>query len=219
MKNKFYNKILSLALVFICSQLASAFEIRPILQLDLPSKVNIEKDVNGVKQEKKWSTDLVFEGGAEMIFSAEFSPIHYGFGLGYKSAQQKGSQQATPGALPVWGNIAFGMFNKDKIFSPYAVARVGYLVPLTGDGNWWERPFNFFVEGGIGTYLPYNIGIEVLYDYSSMLKSYESSKTKFRVSSGRIAFQLSVGFELSHDRKYIDEVCTKTYILTEEGLK
>ena len=24
---------------------------------------------------------------------------------------------------------------------------------------------------------------------------------------------------ISHDRKYIDEVCTKTYILTEEGLK
>lgn len=200
-KNNYILCVLGVFL-FVCLQSAGAFEVRPFFQFDFPSKVNIKKDVNDVKQEKKWSTDPVYIGGAEMLFSAEFAPIRYGFGLGYKSAQKKGSQSATPAVIPVWGNLSFGAYNKPWYVIPYAVVRAGSMAPLTGNGNWWERPLNFFVDGGAGVLLPYNIGLEVNYGYSSMMKSFESDKTKFRVSSGRIGVQLSVGFELSHDRTY-----------------
>lgn len=200
-KNSYILRFLG-AFLFICTEMASAVEVRPLFQFDFPSNVTIEKNVKDVKQDKDWSTDPVYIGGAELIFAAEFSPIHYGFGLGYKSAQRKGSMKATPGAVPVWAHLAFGAFNKDRIFSPYAVARFGTLAPLSKDGNWWERPLNFMIEGGVGTYLPYGIGLEVVYDYSSMKKSFQSNDTDFRVSSGRVGIQLSIGFELSRDRTY-----------------
>ena len=177
-------------------------ELRPLVQFDFPAKINIEKKINDVKEEKKWDTDFVIFGGAEMLFAAEFSPIHYGFGLGYKTPQKHDGLQASPAAIPFWANLSFGAFNKERLFSPYVVARLGSLAPLTTNSNWWERPLNFFVEGGAGVIMPYGIGLEVNYDYSSMQKSFNNKKASFRVSSGRVGIQLSVGFELTHDRTY-----------------
>ena len=75
------------------------------------------------------------------------------------------------------------------------------MEPLTTDGSWWERPFNYFADVGIGLLLPYNFGLEVNYNYSSVRKSFSDRDTMFRVSAGRLGLQLSIGFELTHERK------------------
>ena len=180
----------------------NAIELRTLVQFDFPSKISIDKKVHDVKEERNWDTDPVFIGGVEFVYAAEFSPIHYGFGLGFKSSQKHGDTQGTPATMPLWANLSFGAYNNDRPFWPYAITRFGTLLPFTTDGNWWERPFNFFLEGGVGVIMSYNIGIEVNYNYSSMKKSYVDKKTSFRISSGRIGIQLSLGFELSRDKTY-----------------
>lgn len=202
MYNFVYNKVFSLVIVLACTVSLHAFEIRPFAEFMFPSSVTIKKEVKDVDLEKKWDTDFVIKGGAEFLFKAEFAPLRYGFGLAYKSAQKQDDQVATPASIPVWLSLAVGTFNQDNLFSPYIAGRFGFLAPLTGDGNWWERPLNFFGNFGIGVIFPYNFGLEVNYDYSSMLKSFESSDTRFRVFSGRIGIQLSWGLSLTHDRKY-----------------
>jgi len=199
------KNVLKIALLSLGIQYAYSMELRPLAQFDFPTKVTIKKEVGDVKEEKKWDTDPVYIGGAELLFGAEFAPIRYGFGLGYKSAQKDGGTIVVPAALPIWGNISFGAYGKDWVAVPYAVVRLGSLAPLTGNGNWWELPLNFFANGGVGVMLPYNIGLEVNYSYSSMLKSFKSMDTEFRVSSARVGLQLSVGFELTHERTYKED--------------
>lgn len=145
---------------------------------------------------------MQFSAGLEMNFAAEFSPIRYGFGVGYKSPLEEDDTKIVPASIPVWGTFAFGRINTDAIFSPYAVGRVGVLPLITGNGNWWERPFDFFVAGGLGVILPYRIGVEVNYEYASVLKSYESSDLNHRISTGKFGARLSIGFELSRDKIY-----------------
>ena len=145
---------------------------------------------------------MQFSAGLEMNFAAEFSPIRYGFGVGYKSPLKEGNTKIVPASIPVWGTFAFGRINTDAIFSPYAVGRVGVLPLITGNGNWWERPFDFFVAGGLGVILPYRIGVEINYEYASVLKSYESSDLNHRISTGKFGARLSIGFELSRDKIY-----------------
>ena len=145
----------------------------------------------------KVDADLVFEIGTELLANTDY--VRYGIGLAYKSAQKKGDVTAAPAAIPVWLSASFGLFNKQAMFQPYAVARFGTLAPLTGNGNWWESPLNYMVEGGAGVVFPYNIGLEVVYDYSSLKKSFKSNETEFRVSSGRVGIQLSVGINLGGD--------------------
>ena len=134
------------------------------------------------------------------LFTAEFAPIRYGIGLGFKSSQKDGDNTITPAFLPIWGNVSFGFYGKDWFAVPYAAVRAGTMGALTGEGSWWERPFNFFVVAGIGAIFPYNIGFEVNFDYSSVHKSFEHRDTKFRISSGRIGLQLSIGFDLTHEK-------------------
>ena len=164
---------------------ANALEIRPFFELLFPSKVNVNTDVDGKTSDKKMDSDIEFMGGSEVLFTPNI-PIRYGFGLGVKSAQQKGDTIITPAMLPLWGVITYDPL-KGRAVSPYVVARAGTLMPLTGNGNWWEKPLNFTVSGGIGAIFPYHIGLEVIYDYTSVLKSFKSVKTKFRASSGRDA--------------------------------
>lgn len=184
---------------------SNAMQIRPLAQFDFPADVTTNKRVESVKEEKEWNSSPVFIGGAEMLFTAEFAPIRYGLGIGFKSPQKKGNSTITPAFLPIWGNFSFGFYNKDWKAIPYAVVRAGTMGALTGAGSWWERPYNFFVVAGIGTLLPYNIGFEVNFDYSSVYKSFEHRDTKFRISSGRIGLQLSIGFELAHERIYTSD--------------
>ena len=174
---------------------ANALEIRPFFELLFPSKVNVNTDVDGKTSDKKMDSDIEFMGGSEVLFTPNI-PIRYGFGLGVKSAQQKGDTIITPAMLPLWGVITYDPL-KGRAVSPYVVARAGTLMPLTGNGNWWEKPLNFTVSGGIGAIFPYHIGLEVIYDYTSVLKSFKSVKTKFRASSGRVGIQLSYGFDLT----------------------
>ena len=78
------KNVLKIALLSLGIQYAYSMELRPLAQFDFPTKVTIKKEVGDVKEEKKWDTDPVFIGGAELLFGAEFAPIRYGFGLGYK---------------------------------------------------------------------------------------------------------------------------------------
>lgn len=176
---------------------ANALEVRPLAQIQIPGKDKIAWENHGKKDDMKVDADLVFEIGTELLANTDY--VRYGIGLAYKSAQKKGDVTAAPATIPVWLSASFGLFNKQAMFLPYAVARFGTLAPLTGNGNWWERPLNYMVEGGAGVVFPYNIGLEVVYDYSSLKKSFKSNETEFRVSSGRVGIQLSVGINLGGD--------------------
>ena len=175
---------------------ANALEIRPLTEILFPTKVNLAYDKGGNKADIKWDTDLVFMIGSEILVSPENIPIRFGGGLGYKSAQQKGGTVVTPATVPLWGTISYDPIKDKYAVSPYIVARAGTLAPLSSNGNWWELPLNFIVQGGIGVILPFNIGLEVNYDYTSLLKSYKSMDTKVRASSGRVGVMLSYGFNL-----------------------
>ena len=188
----------------ICTS-ANAMELRPLAQFDFFADATINKRIESVKEEKTWETDPVFIVGTELLFTAEFAPIRYGIGLGFKSSQKDGDNTITPAFLPIWGSISFGFYGKAWFAVPYAAVRAGTMGALTGEGSWWERPFNFFVVAGIGAIFPYNIGFEVNFDYSSVHKSFEHRDTKFRISSGRIGLQLSIGFELTHERIYTSD--------------
>jgi hypothetical protein len=176
---------------------ANALEVRPLAQIQIPGKDKIAWENHGKKDDMKVDADLVFEIGTELLANTDY--VRYGIGLAYKSAQKKGDVTAAPATIPVWLSASFGLFNKQAMFQPYAVARFGTLAPLTGNGNWWESPLNYMVEGGAGVVFPYNIGLEVVYDYSSLKKSFKSNETEFRVSSGRVGIQLSVGINLGGD--------------------
>lgn len=176
---------------------ASALEVRPLAQIQFPGKTKIAWEDHGKKDDPKIDADLVYEIGTELLANTDY--VRYGFGLAYKSAQKKGDVTAAPATIPVWLSASFGLFNKQALFQPYAVARFGTLAPLTSNGNWWESPLNFMVEGGAGVVFPYNIGLEVVYDYSSVKKSFKSMDKEFRISSGRIGIQLSVGINLGGD--------------------
>ena len=176
---------------------ANALEVRPLAQIQIPGKDKIAWENHGKKDDMKVDADLVFEIGTELLANTDY--VRYGIGLAYKSAQKKGDVTAAPATIPVWLSASFGLFNKQAMFQPYAVARFGTLAPLTDNGNWWESPLNYMVEGGAGVVFPYNIGLEVVYDYSSLKKSFKSNETEFRVSSGRVGIQLSVGIHLGGD--------------------
>jgi hypothetical protein len=199
----FITKFVKITLlsIFLCTTV-NAVELRPLAQFDFSSIVTIKKRVKDVKEEKEWDSDPVYIAGLEFIYSAEFSPIHYGFGLGFKSPQKESSHGITPAFIPIWGNFSFGTYHKDWFARPYVVVRAGTMAALTGAGSWWELPLHFFVDAGAGFILPYNIGLEVNYDYSTVQKSFEHRNTKFRISSGRLGLQLSIGFQLTHERKY-----------------
>ena len=177
-------------------------ELRPFFNGYAPSNASIVTHQKSVKSERDWDSEMQFSAGLEMNFAAEFSPIRYGFGVGYKSPLEEDDTKIVPASIPVWGTFAFGRINTDAIFSPYAVGRVGVLPLITGNGNWWERPFDFFVAGGLGVILPYRIGVEVNYEYASVLKSYESNDLNHRISAGKFGARLSIGFELSRDKIY-----------------
>ena len=195
------KNILKIALLSLGIQYAYSMELRPLVQFDFfPNKTTAHEKVNSVKNEKEWDTEFIYIGGAELLFGAKSSPIHYGFGLGYKSAQKDGSALIVPATLPIWGNISFGPYGKDWFAIPYAVVRLGYQAPLTDNGNWWELPLNFFAGGGVGIILPFDIGLEVNYSYSSLLKSFKNQNTEYRVNSGRLGVQLSIGFDLTHEK-------------------
>lgn len=177
-------------------------ELRPFFNGYAPSNASIVTHQKSVKSERDWDSEKQFSAGLEMSFAAEFSPIRYGFGAGYKSPLKEDHTKIVPASIPVWGTFTFGRINTDDFFSPYAVGRVGVLPLITGNGNWWERPFDFFVAGGLGVFLPYRIGVEVNYEYASVLKSYENSDLNFRISAGKFGARLSIGFELTRERIY-----------------
>lgn len=195
------KKFILICLVGIVGNV-SALEIRPFIGGYGPSESSIVARNKGVKSIRDWDSEHQFIAGAEMNFSAEFLPIRYGFGLGYKSTLKEENTEIIPASIPVWGSFALGRINTDNFFSPYFIGRAGFLPLVTSEGCWWELPINFFMAGGAGVILPMSIGLEVYYEYSSVLKSYEYNDVSFRVSTGKLGVRLSIGFEVSHDKVY-----------------
>lgn len=208
-KSLFLVGLLSL---FLCEN-AFSVELRPFAQAYAPMKITILKEEKGVKSERETDTDIIIEGGLECMFTAEFAPMHYGFGLAYKTPQKEGSTDFVPASAPIWGTLAIGSTNRNRLLRPFLALRLGYLAPLTTDGNWWEKPINFLINAGLGCTFPYDIDLEVMYDYTSMQKSYEDKNLVLRVNSPRIAARISIGFELSHDRIYDPNKVTKKNVV------
>ncbi len=134
--------------------LSHSLEVKPFGQFFLPADVTIAKDSKSVSSETEWETEYVIEAGLEALFPSEFLPMRSGFGLGFRTSQRVDDARATPASMPVWGVLSFGRIDRYAFFSPYFSMRGGYLMPLTGDDHWWERPVNFFVNWGVGTVLP-----------------------------------------------------------------
>lgn len=192
--------------VFAFFSNAFSLELRPLVQVQYaPFKINVNKNLDGVLSERRTETDLVFEGGTELYFSAEFATMRYGLGVAYKTPQKYGDEEFVPASIPFWGVVTFGNIRIDRFFSPYLAIRLGSIAPITSNGNWWERPFNFIINPGLGVIFPYGIGLEFNYEYCSMQKSFVDKKLQFRVNSHRIGVQLSIGFELIRDRIYRTE--------------
>ncbi|WP_407444998.1 hypothetical protein [Fibrobacter sp.] len=193
-----------LLLTYILFTVSSAFsaEIRLFFNGYGPSESTITTRDNDVKSERKWDSEHQYAAGTEVNFNAEFSPIRYGFGVGYRTPLKEDDTEIIPAAIPVWGNFYFGRIDADNIVSPYIIARVGALPLFTSAGCWWELPLHFFVAGGVGVILPFNIGIEVHYEYASLLKSYEYKDVEYRISTGKLGARLSIGFDISRDKIY-----------------
>jgi len=200
----------------LLSGLSYALEIRPAAGLLFPAETKIQREEKGVKTERSTDTGLMLQGGIELLTWSEYSPFRYGIGLGYNGKQRDGRLTIAPAGIPLWLSFAFGSVDKFNLFSPYAALRVGYVFPISTDGDWWERPRNFTINGGLGCIFPFGIGLEATYDYISMLKRYESKHQDFRVSSGRFGVQLSVGFELSYARKARQEIYKRSNRETED---
>lgn len=195
-----------------------SLELRPFVQASYaPVKLTVNKNLDGVLSERRTDTDLIFEGGSELYFSAEYATMRYGFGVAYKTPQKRGSEEFVPASIPFWGTITFGNVREEHIFSPYLAIRLGSIAPITSNGNWWERPFNFVINPGVGIIFPYGIGFEVNYNYTSMQKSFVDQKMAFRVNSHTIGAQLSIGFELIRDRIYRSEEQRKNKRVFEES--
>lgn len=182
--------------------IASSMELRPFVQGFLPSDITVSKDQGAVKSEVDYSADYVLEGGMELLFDAEYNPMRYGIGIGYRTPLKDGDHQAAPATIPVWAKFAFGRINVDAIASPYMSFRGGGMAPVTKDGNWWELPLNWFAGIGVGSVFPLGIGLEVYADYMSLLKSYKDNDLEIRINSAHVGAQISVGIELVRDRIY-----------------
>ena len=195
-----------------------SLELRPLVQASYaPVKITVNKNLDGVLSERRTETNLVFEGGTELIFSAEFATMRYGFGVAYRTPQRDDDEEFVPASIPFWGVVTFGNIRVDRFFSPYLAIRLGSIAPITSNGNWWERPYNFIINPGLGIIFPYSIGLEVNYNYTSMQKSFVDKDLKFRVNSHRVGVQLSIGFELIRDRIYRSEEQRKNKRVFEES--
>lgn len=193
--------LVGLLILFLHSNIFS-WEIQPFMQVYAPAEISILKEEKGIQSERETKTDLIYEGGLEFLFSAEFAPMQYGFGLGYKTAQKKNSTDFVPASIPLWGVLTIGSTNREQLLRPYLALRLGYIAPFTTSSSWWEWPVNYIINAGLGCEFPYDINLEIMYDYTSMQKSFEYKDLNYRVNSPRVAARISVSFEMSHDRIY-----------------
>ena len=198
--------LLKAALVVLYgASISFSMELRPLFLWYAPFDVSVTKETDGVKSERDFSTDFVLQGGMELLFSGEYNPMRYGFGLGYRSALKDGNQEVAPSTLPIWATLSFGRIEEESFFSPYVSLKAGTLVPLSGEDAWWELPLHWAVGGGLGVIVPYDIGVEVNCEYSSMIKSFEDDNLYIRINSLRFGVLLSVGFEIKHEKIYKEE--------------
>ena len=197
-----WNKKIFLLISLCLFGFSHSFDLKPFGQFYFPTDATISRDSMDIAAEQEWETNFVIEAGIEALFSAEFSPMRYGAGIGFRSAQQSDGSEAAPASIPLWAVLSFGRIVRESNVSPYLSVRGGYLAPVTLDGNWWERPLNYFANCGVGVVLPMGFTVEASVDYYSMQKSFTDDDIKFRVSSLRIGLMLALNIEVSRDKIY-----------------
>lgn len=181
---------------------AHSFDLKPFAQFYFPADITVSRDSMDVSSEQDWESDFIIEAGVEALFSAEFSSMRYGMGMGFRLAQQSDGTEATPPSIPLWAVLSFGRIKRESFVSPYLSVRGGYLAPVSVDASWWERPLNYFANCGVGVVFPLGFTLEASVDYSSMQKSFVDDDVKFRVSSFRIGIMLAMNIEVSRDKVY-----------------
>jgi len=198
MKNKTILRKTALAL--LCSfGLSSALEIRPSADIYFPADVKIKRTENGNDAEASQKSDLMWRGNVEVLTWVDF--LRFGLGVGYNSKQQSDGKTYVPAGAPIWISAAVAPLNGKYQFSPYAALRAGYIIPVKADEHWWTTPSHLTLGAGIGCLFPYNIGAELIFGYTSMLKSYKDMGIDYRVTSSRFGLQVSYGFDLSGSKK------------------
>lgn len=198
-----FRKKLLFVLVSLCLfGFAHSFDLKPFAQFYFPADITVSRDSMDVSSEQDWESDFIIEAGVEALFSAEFSPMRYGMGMGFRLAQQSDGTEATPPSIPLWAVLSFGRIKRESFVSPYLSVRGGYLAPVSVEASWWERPLNYFANCGVGVVFPLGFTLEASVDYSSMQKSFVDDDVKFRVSSFRIGIMLAMNIEVSRDKVY-----------------
>ena len=174
-----------------------SMEVRPFVEGKIPGKANVSKKINGKEGDFDTDSKFMVKGGTEAFFNIGDLPLRYGLGAAYLTPiKDENGDNLTPAMLPFWLSFGVGTVNPNKVISPYGMVRVGFPTPLTEIKNWWRKPQHFTVNGGAGIVFPYRIGLEVNYEYTSLLKHYNQGDTRYRVSTGRVGIQLSMGFGL-----------------------
>lgn len=193
-------KTLALSLVFAAIS-GNAAEIQVFFAMQMPTDVEIKKNEKEIELENEYHSGLVLGGGVEYLMSAEFGPFQYGGGLGFMSSQQDTDDgELAPCALPLWGALSLIGKKDTWLAYPYVGTRIGWLLPLTTDGNWWEKPLNYMISANLGVKFPFHAGLEINYTYVSMEKSYDSRDLTFRTYSGRFGVAITGQFDISWDR-------------------
>lgn len=192
--------LLTCALLFLH---ANASEIHPFVRGFFPADVNVSRDLDGSDSKTAYSTDFTLEFGAEFLTEIEFSPLYFGGGIGFMSAQKNDELDVTPSSFPIWGALSLRSPKSFKDVAPYGTLRAGWPLPVTTNGAWWEKPLNFMVDMGLGFHFAQSAGIELSYTFTSIKKSYEERDLSYRLSSGRFGVSCYWNFEITRKHKYV----------------
>lgn len=203
-KNSLFPRPLLWALASIVMP-CSAADILALFSLQMPTDIDIQRNEKGVELESSFRSGITWNFGLEYLKSTEFGPFQYGAGIGFMSAQEDSKDgELTPYTMPLWASVAVIAKDKEWIAYPYAETRLGYLLPISVNGNWWARPLNFMVSVNLGVRTTYYVGLEASYTLVSMEKYYPSSNLSLRTFSGRFGFSITGPFNLSWDRAFED---------------
>ncbi|MCQ2107985.1 MAG: hypothetical protein MJZ05_04390 [Fibrobacter sp.] len=190
------------AIVALAPQPTQAMELRGHFGVLAPTSTTLQKEVGSVAEEKSYDTDLSVEASAELLFPTKFTPFQFGAGLGYLSQEKNDKIVVAPNSMPVWATIALKSPTEFMELIPFVEARVGWALPLTTEGAWWEKPANFLTKISLGAAFPGSVGITFDYTYTSFTKSYDYKNIKYKTSANHFGASVFVYFDIVHEQPY-----------------